>query len=976
MDAATFLNRVLPTGDNAYLNLHFFSRGDNVVARGLWGRAFQDVTEMASYAVWSSGKKNCVYFCCASQLRAEVTDRVNQRGAPQFKAIRSAANARAMKALWMDIDIGKPGAYESVGEAVSEIASFCEHTAIPKPTIIVASGSGVHVYWTFTAPVTPDQWKVMATALKQAAHNHGLRQDPTRTADAASILRVPDTVNWKDPANPKSVSVLGSTPADIDPQRMSDALQPFVVRMMTTAPQMAPGMGDLTQGLNTQARPVNIAEILPNCAVFDEAAQTGGADHMEPLWYQMIRATTYAENGREWAHRFSKGHPDYDEGAVDKKFDQAVAAKEANDLGWPRCEQFHQYKSALCQACPRFALKKSPLNFRNDVVAPDDSNDLPKPYFRHAATKLIMVPVVEKVKDPDGEAIETETNKPVLDYAMWDAELIEELDKQFLRFKAQQATMKRTVIVVIPLEKLADQRGTLAVLGSRGIMVTQSYAQRIREFLMSWVKKLQTSREATRHPSFGWVGEGEKTLGFAYGGAVHTPDGELPVLENALTQSGYAPTGELDHWRAAVTAVCASGRPQIDAIIASAFAAPLVRFTEQKGMVLSFVGDTGVGKSTAINTAMAVWGDPHGQKNSINDTINNLSDKLGLLRSLPVYWDEVRELSHSKQIAELIFRVGEGKDKSRMTAGLERREGRTWHTMMIVGSNNSMLEYVADASPESAAGIMRIIEIRVPAVPLEQQGQFTKMDEVVGRASRNYGHAGLVYAKHLGNNADAVRKRVRDVSEMVNNRLKCTNEERLWAYTITTLLVGAEIANNLGLTTIDIPRLAGFLLTDVINDMRNVVNPSVGLAASVMKEPLEIVSDFLMSLQPDRYLATDDVPLQKQTIIPNILNGDLGRLMIRRVEAHCITKRHQLRLSRHAFMEYAKERGMYRRGLVAALEKEFGVKTMPLRLGLGTQFAAPTTEHCLVFNLTVPGLERFMFSRNGDEKDDTTETPA
>ena len=90
---------------------------------------------------------------------------------------------------------------------------FCNVLKLPKPTV-VDSGKGLHVYWALTAPITPDQWKHTATKLKQECNrlNVLLHADPSRTSDIASILRLPDTKNYKtDPALDVKLIAIGTS---------------------------------------------------------------------------------------------------------------------------------------------------------------------------------------------------------------------------------------------------------------------------------------------------------------------------------------------------------------------------------------------------------------------------------------------------------------------------------------------------------------------------------------------------------------------------------------------------------------------------------------------------------------------------------------------------------------------------------------------------------------------------------------------
>lgn len=121
------------------------------------------------------------------------------------KGNRKAENVIAANALWLDIDVGKEDGHQTKGDALTALDGFCKSTGLPMPTII-GSGNGFHVYWPLTESISPKEWVATTKAFKKLTGAYGLA-DPTRTADIASILRLPKTINWKDRENPKDVTV-------------------------------------------------------------------------------------------------------------------------------------------------------------------------------------------------------------------------------------------------------------------------------------------------------------------------------------------------------------------------------------------------------------------------------------------------------------------------------------------------------------------------------------------------------------------------------------------------------------------------------------------------------------------------------------------------------------------------------------------------------------------------------------------------
>jgi putative DNA primase/helicase len=149
-----------------------------------------------------------------------VADRQSADGVELYFACGEYANADSRKAdnvvgayaFWGDIDCGleKEAAgtgYATKDEARKALNLFCPDTGIPAPTYVVDSGGGLQVYWVLTKRVDAETWKAYAQKLKALAKRLGMLADPSRTADIASVLRIPGTLNHKyDPPRPVTLT--------------------------------------------------------------------------------------------------------------------------------------------------------------------------------------------------------------------------------------------------------------------------------------------------------------------------------------------------------------------------------------------------------------------------------------------------------------------------------------------------------------------------------------------------------------------------------------------------------------------------------------------------------------------------------------------------------------------------------------------------------------------------------------------------
>lgn len=164
-----FLAAIWP-GTGLYC-LEVLAPGSTIVTR----RWAADVGQATQLIAALDAQGCTVYHACAAYTTAEN---------------RKQTNVRAAKAFWIDIDVepGVEGKYESQTAAMEGLAAFCNTHGFPIP-MVICSGGGFHCYWTLQTEITALQWNTIARRFKAVLAAAGVKQDNTRTADIASILR-------------------------------------------------------------------------------------------------------------------------------------------------------------------------------------------------------------------------------------------------------------------------------------------------------------------------------------------------------------------------------------------------------------------------------------------------------------------------------------------------------------------------------------------------------------------------------------------------------------------------------------------------------------------------------------------------------------------------------------------------------------------------------------------------------------------
>ena len=224
MNTLQFLKTILPEHGTHYLVL--FEEGVPYPTH----QAYSDLESMAeAIRNTTSAARLSVFHACACYKQPAIYFVDGEKTKQKY---RVSENWQYAKSFWVDIDCG-PKKFEAGDgylkkiDAVAAIDSFCIEVGWPKP-LIVDSGNGVHGYWPMTETISSETWISVARTLKRALNHFGVRADPSRTADFASILRPPGAMNRKsDPAKCVSLKRAGKP---TDPTELANALQKYVDR--------------------------------------------------------------------------------------------------------------------------------------------------------------------------------------------------------------------------------------------------------------------------------------------------------------------------------------------------------------------------------------------------------------------------------------------------------------------------------------------------------------------------------------------------------------------------------------------------------------------------------------------------------------------------------------------------------------------------------------------------------------------------
>lgn len=1001
-NAREFLARALPwpqdDGTTFYVNIHH-TMTPKPGSKLFPGKACTTVGQAHGSASYWVQKDSDVYVCMSGQ-RDYNREKTKPDGTPKFSALRRIENAVWLKSLYVDVDVkdGEHG-YASPQEAVAEFTRIRKEIGLPPTSFVVMSGSGgFHVHWTFAEPIPVERWRVLSTNFVGALISKGFKGDTQCSVDCTRLLRIPGTLNHKTtPA--KAVTLLGNPGPDYFVETLEKVLEPYAG--IYRAP-VAKAYGTLSGGpspLFAQSTlPADIGdtgtkdlptldEVAAGCPFISATLADGGARNPEPLWLMSLNVAQFTTDGRDGAHDLSSGHPGYNAIDTDNKFGHVVHTRQQRNHGYPKCATIHQYGAPQCATCPLFSQGKSPIvhavraapppslppqvnGLVNGHAAPtvNGVNGHVNGHVSGGTPSLAALPP-EYSYDPAGRICLVETDdagvqhlRPICDYVF---------EKPWLQaeppiFNFTTLTHKgRERQIRVPYEVILDKNQMPKTIARQGVLLHHDEIRPVAEFMVSWIERMKAdAQHVVQNQPFGWAVNNGKVTGFVFAGHVWSGDAPRPAgVPDPVLAAQYNPSGELDAWRKAASMITSQRRPALDAIVAAAFAAPLVRFTGQTGLLMStYSTQSGIGKSTALKVGQAVWGHPQKAIQSLNDTQNSVLKKIGDIKNLPLFWDELKTKEDTTKFVNMAFQLAQGKEKSRLASDTTYREPGTWQTLLCSTSNDSIMAHIVDGTRTTAAGLYRVFEFTVPPsqnwlmLPTEAQLLTAALNE-------NYGYAGLEFAQFLGANHERVALEVATFSKMIEKKHDVKADERFWLALVSVIVIGAKLANEIGLTDFDLRGLSTFMM-ERFNGMRGERSRThvdidkgdnvLGYLARYLNEHKRHYSITTSSIHRGSGRPPAHVPGTPVGPQHVMLRGN-SELNLRSLRIQIGEDDHWIRMAKVPFEEWLREQEVTPTTILRALEARFGVKDVRGRLCAGTHLSG-VSEMMLEFNYADPAF--------------------
>jgi len=790
---------------------------------------------------------------------------------------RTAKNAKWFKSFWLDLDCGEGKPYETQAAAIDALKLFVQTSGLPKPTII-NSGRGIHVYWPLTEVIGYNDWKPAAEAFKKFCAAYNLHADPAVTADAARILRIPETLNFKD--NPPKPAKVLTTSQPVDFAKFKQTLG---------FEEEEDGEGDSGLfGKEIQRRPIDATtralmgnSISRFSAIMRKTAEGEGCaqllhiyrnqdDIEEPLWRAGLSIAVNCEDGETSIHKLSNQHSEYDPSETYTK------AQALRDKPY-KCATFTSINPSQCQDCPNKGKITSPIQIgariaeakaednivvmRNATLEEDITVEIPEypfPYFRGKNGGVY--------KRGYGKNEKGEDNKDELIYE-YDFYVVKRLDDPdygevlWMRLHMPKDGIRE---FSAPLTHVLSKDKLREVLAFQGVTAYNKRLDMLMGYVTKWVKELQQLSEAEKaRVQFGWHEDDTK---FIVGNREITAQGVNYSPSSSATAevaSHYSKKGSIAEWTKVANIYARPGNEVRAYTLFAGFGSALFKFTKLNGSIIHLTNNgSGVGKTTIQLMVNSIWGRPVEPLMNQEDKYLARMHRIAVLGNLPPTIDELTNMA-DEEVSNMAYAITHGRGRNRMQSQVNAERSNTlrWSSIAVTSGNKSLYDQLFNLKDFPEGELMRVLEFAVAKADSLSKAE---SDEMFNPIYENYGIAGEIFIRYVITNLPEVKKLLLRIQRKLDKAAGFTQRERFWSANAACAITAGVITKKLGLHDIDVGAVykwavetLGSMRVEVRSDSTTPLN-RIGMFLNENNNNMLIVNSFV-----DRRAGLAEAPVRE-----------------------------------------------------------------------------------------------------------------
>ena len=787
----------------------------------------------------------------ATNLNAEGYDAYFALGRYSEPTKRVAENVESIKSLFLDLDCGATKPYTTQGDALVALQKFRKHYKLPFPTAVVNSGRGLHIYWTLTRSYSRAEWLPAAERLKAACAEFGLEADQLVTADAARVLRIPSTHNFKgDP--PLPVVLVRASDNFVELEDFVSALPQSLLpvslipasstRELTVedAEDLKRTGGDGSKYQWSFSKLIRQTARGTGCGQVDKAIRHPN-DMSYPEWLHVLSIAKHCDVDAEQAiHVISRNYEGY---SVDET-NTIAASIDSPHL----CTTFEAENPAGCEGCVHKNKFKSPISLCREmreaetnvveghiiegeveevvegvVVASTQLNipTYPRPYKRRSGGGVYTTTI------KDGEEVEIEVYHRDIYLTK---RLLDPIDGPSWIFEhhTEREGVKQ---FILSSEKITGKEEFRKALGKQDIMVMANQAGNMMSYIARWVEELKVTQDLVNvRTQFGWT---ENAKSYVIGGQeifANRIEKNIPSSRTAQYIPLFQKKGTLEGWKNVAKYYNRPDFEQHQMMFGLSFGSPLMEFVPGiAGAIFHLMSaETGYGKTTGMKGGASVWGNPNSKLIlKGKDTGNSGWNRAEVWKNHVLYIDEISN-HMDKDASDFCYAVSDGEQRNRMSSkgeNEERYRGDSWSLMCGTSGNSSVAEKMTSLKSLPQGEMARLIE-NVVEKKLFTTEEANVANELQSNLENHYGHAGEIYIQHILNNMKSVENLILDTRDGMLKDAKLESQHRYWVAGMAVTFAGLTIAKEIDLIDWDLKALYKWIINKLVMmkmDMKDMV---------------------------------------------------------------------------------------------------------------------------------------------------------
>lgn len=740
---------------------------------------------------------------------------------PNAPKPRAQENVVRIKSLWIDIDCGEEKAkalkgYLDKEAALLALEEFLIKTKLPEPAL-VDSGGGIHGYWVLDRELSREEWQPLADGLKELCLKEGLLIDAGCTADAARILRVPNTYNFKE-ETPRQVRLL-SPPDTTYSVDIIKSVLPEVAPKPLAGLSGKKNLSPLTKALmgnqvcyfkNIMLRTAKGTGCQQLAHIYQNQHDSSQVDYN--MWRAALSVAEHCEDRDRAIHKLSEKHPNYDPTETENKASDTRGEGKGPFL----CTTFSEYRPGGCDGCKHLGKIKSPIVLGREIAESKETEvtvkeesasgtvneivyeipELPDPYFRGRKggiyrrgkddDQVLVYPhdlyVVQRIYDPN------------------------EGESAWMRLHLPRDGVKNFTVSMATLSGPDTMRTELS---KRGV-ISMNWKE-IQAYLIRSAGELQVQKQAeVAHHQFGWTKRGSFVVG-----DMELESGKRRYVPPTVTTSDmvdwYHEKGNIEEWKKVFNAYAKEGMEAQGFAALTGFGAPLLKIaSNHKGILLNLIHkDSGSGKTTVLRVINSIWGHPEEPLRSADDTKASMVLRMGVLNNIPLTVDEMTN-TKPEEVSNFLYGITQGRGRDRMNSNSNtlRVNTTTWRTVGVATSNSSFHDKLYLLKDLPKGEIFRCVEFHMGLNNIiSTKDGVTLFDEIL---MENYGHAWYPYITAVQSNKAATIDLVKKYFDAITDKLNLSPSYRFYSALGAVNLAGGKIAQDLGLIDYPLQRLFDF----------------------------------------------------------------------------------------------------------------------------------------------------------------------